>query len=135
MAVNRRSSVRVPVQLVVNQLVDEEYQAGISCDLSPFGLYLYRKPRPDHKAVQLEFTLPGESDSVWAAGEIRFCGRFGEHQGTGIAFTAMASRHFQLIQEWIMARRVVELRAQLRSSQPGAEGVIERSGRADFPEA
>ncbi len=116
MAANRRSSVRVPIRLLINQLVQEEYQAGISFDLSAFGLHLYQALPPEHRAVQLEFTLPGESDSVWAAGEVRFCRPFGEHQGTGIAFTAMASRHFQLIQEWVLARRVEEMRARLRSS-------------------
>lgn len=120
MAINRRASLRVPVRLLVNQFVGEEYQPGLSFDLSPFGLYLYRRPRAVHRNVQLEFTLPGESDSVWAAGEVRFCGRFGEHQGAGIAFTAMASRHFALIQEWVLGRRIVEMRALLRSAGPPA---------------
>lgn len=88
----------------------------ISFNLSPEGIYLYQRPRDLVRTVSLEFQLPGREESIWAKGEVRYDGRFGEFQGTGIAFTAMANRHWDWIQDWVIESRLEQMRGVLRAA-------------------
>ena len=114
MSTNRRSGIRVPARLLINQYIREKHRTVISFNLSPEGIYVYQRPRDLVRTVSLEFNLPGHQETIWAKGEIRYAGRFGEYQGTGIAFTAMANRHWDWIQDWVIESRLQEMRQALR---------------------
>jgi hypothetical protein len=93
---------------------DSNHKMCISFDLSPDGILLFRRPEAVPKALNLEFELPGQPDSVWARGDVRFCNNFGGFQGLGVAFTAMANGHWNMIQDWTLDQRLNRIRKSLR---------------------
>ena len=46
--------------------------------------------------------------------QVRYDGRFGDFQGTGIAFTAMANQHWGCIHDWVIESRLSEMRSAIR---------------------
>lgn len=113
MSRNRRFGLRVPARLLINQYVADWHHQSISFNLSPEGIFLYHQRMPDSKVVSLEFKLPGQEDSVWAKGEVRYRGRFGDYLGAGIAFTAMANKHWDMVHDWVLDTRLENLKRRL----------------------
>ena len=62
--------------------------------------------RRQSRHVQLELTLPGTGDSIWARGEIRYdeLGMDLVH-GTGVALVDMARGHQRLIRDYLYEQR------------------------------
>ena len=114
MSANRRNGCRVPTRLLVNQYIQEQHRMCISFNLSPEGIYVYQQPRDLVRTMSLEFQLPDHEETIWAKGEVRYDGRFGDFQGTGIAFTAMANRHWDWIHDWVIESRLSEMRSAMR---------------------
>jgi hypothetical protein len=114
--INRRSGLRVPARLIVHQYDQnsQEHQVCMSFNLGTEGIYLYHRPEEQvPHIVGLEFQIPDAPESIWARGEVRFSGRFGPYRGTGIAFTAMASKHWDWVQDWVFDSRLQQVRSQL----------------------
>jgi hypothetical protein len=62
--------------MFLNQYIDERLERGVTSNVSPTGMYLHRVLKRRERSrqtrfVQLEFTLPGTSEVIWARGEIR----------------------------------------------------------------
>jgi len=116
MTMNRRCGLRVPARLLINQYEGEGHRVCLSFNVGTEGIYLYHTGLPPRgrRTVGLEFQLPGQSETIWAKGEIRYCGAFGEFCGTGIAFVAMANAHWDMVQDWVYQARLDEMRQQVR---------------------
>ena len=117
MASNRRMGMRVPARMVINHYVDDYHRVSMSFNLSPEGIYVYHKPHGVAQVMGLEFELPGVEEPIWAKGELRFCARFGDYMGTGIAFTAMANRHFELVHDWVLDQRLRQMRSAIKRAR------------------
>jgi hypothetical protein len=71
----RRDHDRVSYEMFLNQYVDERLERGVTSNVSPTGMYLHRVLKRSlgrsTRFVQLELTLPGTSEIIWARGEVR----------------------------------------------------------------
>jgi hypothetical protein len=72
---HKRDHDRVQVEMFLNQYVDERLERGVTSNVSPTGMYLHRVLKRSlgrsTRFVQLEFTIPGTREIVWARGEVR----------------------------------------------------------------
>lgn len=109
----RRDLERVPLEIFLDEYVDDRPHRALTTNLSASGLYMHRVAtrtsklfRRQSRHVQLEFALPGTSDSIWARGEIRYdeLGMDFVH-GTGVALVDMARKHQQLIRDYLYETR------------------------------
>jgi hypothetical protein len=132
----RRDLDRVPVEIFLNQYVDDRLHRAVTANVSPTGLYvnrlLHRRAQlmtRGSRFVQLEFALPGTSDVLWALGEVRHdelelpLGRAEERallHGTGIHLVEIARGHAQLLHDFVAERkrqRLQEILALIRHNR------------------
>jgi hypothetical protein len=109
----RRDLERVPLEIFLDEYVDDRPHRALTTNISATGLYMHRVAtrasrwfRRQSRHVQLELTLPGTGDSIWARGEIRYdeLGLDLVH-GTGVALIDMARGHQQLIRDYLYEQR------------------------------
>src|SRR5689334_20673929 len=96
LTLDRRYGHRVPLEMYLNTYIEDRPQRGFTINLSETGLYLNmltRAPMPPKTTIGLEFVLPGQRDSIWAAGEMCYDALDDYFYGNGIRFVAMASKH------------------------------------------
>jgi hypothetical protein len=106
----RRDLLRVPLEIFLDEYVDDRPHRALTTNVSATGLYMHRVARPGRitsfrrttKNVQLEFKLPGTRDSIWARGQIRFdeLGHDLVH-GTGVELTDMARGHRSMLKDYL----------------------------------
>ena len=113
---NRRSSIRIPLQMFLNEYVNDSPQRCMSLNLAPEGIYLNRlidpfQDRPE--GVGLEFELPGTSEVVWAKGQVVFDVIDKYFHGTGVRFMGMADMHRRMIRDYVFEKREERLRELL----------------------
>jgi c-di-GMP-binding flagellar brake protein YcgR len=116
----RRDTQRVPLEIFMTEYVDENPHRALTTNLSPTGIYVHRVQRPrwflrDDRFVQLEFALPGTTDTIWARGQIRYdeLGLPELVHGTGIQFVDLARGHRRLICDFVMERQKQRVREVL----------------------
>jgi hypothetical protein len=107
---DRRDDDRVPLQVFLDEYIDDRPHRALTSNVSPTGLYLHRALsggrrtdfRRQSRHVQVELTLPGTSDSIWARGEIRYddLGLDLVH-GTGVHLTDLARGHRRLLRDFV----------------------------------
>jgi hypothetical protein len=94
--VERRRAPRIPVSVYLEQHVEGQSHRCFTSDLSLTGLYMERPIGSfvRHSArVQLEIPLPdGESEPVWASGEVVYDCFNALFHGTAVRFEAMGDR-------------------------------------------
>jgi hypothetical protein len=114
-----RRDDRVPLEMFLNQYVDDRLHRAVTTNVSPTGLYVNRVlgglPRlltRDSRFVQLEFELPGTGEIIWARGEVRrdeleldAGAEPGPIHGAGIHLVDIAQGHQQLLREWVLERK------------------------------
>jgi hypothetical protein len=116
---DRRIGVRVPLELFVNQYIQDRPFRSLVADLSETGIRLERvalpalRLEPEARIVALELPLPGTGEVVWARGEVCNERRGGPLASTGVRFDAMARRDARLVREWCHTRRRARLAALL----------------------
>src|SRR5262245_11612751 len=82
----RRAADRVPIEMWVEETSDRELYFQRSANLSTGGIFLeHTVPHPIGKVVNLQFTLPGDSERIQARGEI-VSAPAGKELGMGIRF-------------------------------------------------
>jgi hypothetical protein len=112
----RRDSDRIPLQMFLNEYVSDRLQRAVTTNISPTGLYLHRvfgagkkylQFGREDRYVQLEFALPGTSETIWARGEVRFDELGGESMvhGTGIFLTDIARGHQKMLKEYVIDKK------------------------------
>jgi hypothetical protein len=121
-APDRRDVDRVPLQIFLNEYVADRLHRVVTTNVSSTGIYVNRVFAAGHRRlqfgredrrVQLEFALPGTSDTIWACGEIRYdelglAARSGDEamvHGTGIQFVSIARGHSRLLRDFVVERR------------------------------
>jgi hypothetical protein len=120
MSSNRRYNSRIPLQIFLNQYVQDDPHRCMSYNLSPKGIYLgglvraVERPTP---IMGLEFELPGTSEVIWARGEVRYDYRDAYLQGTGVEFTGMANSHERLVRDYVNEQTARRLRSLLETIQ------------------
>lgn len=132
----QRTSVRVPLEMSLNTYAAEAQERCVSVNLATRGLYLLREqqaePLPDTgRVLQLEFELPGTSEVIWARGEVasnRVAPDVRGCRGFGVRFAAMADRHWGLVRDYVIERRITHYQRLL--ARIAARGEAERNGRS-----
>jgi hypothetical protein len=138
---DRRDDDRIPVEMFMNEYVSDRLHRVVSSNVSPTGIYLHRVYATGHRHlqfgredrfVQLEFTLPGTSETIWARGEVRYDDLgLGDDSapvrtahkmvhGTGVFFTDLARGHAKLIRDYVIDRkrdRLTELLGLIRQNR------------------
>jgi len=122
MSHDRRLGNRIPLELLMNEYMQDRPYRALSVNISESGLYvnkvvgsLARRSR----VVGLEFELPGTSEVIWARGEVCYDTIDDCFHGQGIRFTGMPKVHQRLIRDYCVEKR----RAQL-------SGLLDRIRRA-----
>jgi hypothetical protein len=131
----RRYEARMPLQIFLNEYVNDRPQRCMSLNLGLGGLFLNRLALPDPRLgprrpqhdqlVGLEFELPETSETIWAAGRICYDMTDRYFHGTGVRFDRMATMHRRLVRDYVLDHRERRLRELL--------GRIKRNSRVRRP--
>ena len=112
----RRFGCRVPLEMFLNEYVDDRLHRCLTTNVSESGLYVHklralsaRRPRP----LQLEFELPGTNEIIWARGEVAYEAADPLFHGTGIRLTGIAGLHARLLRDFVRQKRSAQLRSLL----------------------
>jgi len=118
---DRRLGYRVPLEIFVNQYVQDQPFRALTSNLSDSGLHVQLVNAPkctprDRKSrvVGLEFELPGTGDVIWARGLICYAGRDEFVHKLGIKFTAMPQVHARMVRDWCVETRHQHLATMLQ---------------------
>lgn len=104
----RRLGYRIPFESMVTSYVHDRPIRGLAQNLSDTGMSMSAISMvapPPGLVVGLEIELPGETDSIWAAG--RVCYRKDDHlaSGLGVRFVAMARSQARMIRDFCIEMR------------------------------
>jgi hypothetical protein len=106
----RRIDVRVPVDLLLNKIIDGIPYACRASNISRGGLLIHRINEPlgllDQSFVGLQFQIPGDDHVITCMGQVIY-----EHDwltAHGVLFTQVDPQHQVLIAQFI-SDRVMEL--------------------------
>src|SRR5262249_7361805 len=108
----RRFGHRIPLEIFLNEYVDDRLYRCIATDIRAHGLHLHKLPRaaPSRRnALQLEFALPGVGETIWARGEIAFQRRDAFFQETGVRLTGIARLHARMLRDYVLETRRMRL--------------------------
>jgi uncharacterized protein (TIGR02266 family) len=98
----RRSSVRIPVEMWVEESTERELYFQRGANISEGGIFLERTiPHPRGTVVTLQFTLPNDTSPVKVRGEIVNVGEASNELGMGVKFLDLAEGDRQRIQSFI----------------------------------
>jgi c-di-GMP-binding flagellar brake protein YcgR len=111
---DRRLGYRVPFEAMVTSYVHDRPIRALTSNLSDTGMNMSSISMlapPPGLVVAIELELPGERDSIWAAGQICYRDDDGLASGLGVRFVAMARTQARLVRDFC-----VELRRQSLTS-------------------
>jgi hypothetical protein len=113
---DRRDQGRISLSFFLNEYVQDRLHRVVTSNMSAEGLYVHRAHRAgaarlpfgrQERFVQLELTLPGSSEVIWARGEVRYDELSVDESesplvhGTGIWFREMARGHARMISDFV----------------------------------
>jgi hypothetical protein len=113
---DRRLGFRVPIEIFLNEYVQDRANRALGVNISDTGLYVNKVISPmqrPSKVVSLEFELPGMGDTIWARGEITHDAIDDLFHGQGIRFTGMAKLHARMLRDWCIEKRRAQLAGML----------------------
>jgi hypothetical protein len=119
---DRRIGVRVPLEMFLNEYVQDVPHRALTTNLSETGVFLNKVITPisrPSRVVSLELALPGTADTIWARGEICYDSIDDYFHGQGIRFTAMARAHARLLRDFCVETRRAHLGAMLDKIRRG----------------
>jgi hypothetical protein len=108
----RRFGYRVPLEIFLNEYVDDRLHRCVSTNFSETGLYVHKLVTPPQRlsgAVQLEFELPGTQEIIWARGEVAYESYDDYFHGTGVRLTGIATLHARLLRDYVREKRKRQL--------------------------
>jgi hypothetical protein len=106
---DRRDGSRLPLQLYVNEYINDRPFRALAVDISETGLALHKLTEPivaHAPLVALELELPGTNEVIWAAAESRFDEVGDDFHVSGLRFSAMARKHHNLLRDYVRERRL-----------------------------
>jgi hypothetical protein len=113
---DRRLGFRVPMEIFLNEYVQDRAHRALTVNISDTGLYVNKVLQPMQRAnrvVALEFELPGTGETIWARGEITHDALDDYFHGQGIRFTGMAQLHARLLRDYCIEKRRAQLGTML----------------------
>src|SRR5262245_7852339 len=105
----RRTALRVPVQIFMNQYVMDQPLRSLRTTLASSGLCARRLTLPCDRAsrvVTLDLLLPGTTDSVVARGEVAYDAFDPNFHECGIHFADMPRKHRRMVRDFCEERRL-----------------------------
>ena len=105
---DRRLGYRLPLEMFLNEYVQDRAHRALSVNISETGLYVNKVIQPlsrQTRVIGLEFQLPGTSEVIWARGEIAYDSIDEYFHGQGIRFTAMPRVHARLLRDYCIEKR------------------------------
>ena len=123
MSHDRRLGNRIPLELLMNEYMQDRPYRALSVNISESGLYVNKvvgSLQRRSRVVGLEFELPGTSEVIWARGEVCYDTLDDYFHGQGIRFNGMARAHRKLIRDFCIERRrarLSDLLARIRGSR------------------
>jgi c-di-GMP-binding flagellar brake protein YcgR len=109
---DRRIGYRIPYSAMLTSFVRDRPVRALAEDLSDTGVRLCavaaRAPAPGTQ-MAIEIDLPGQSETIWARGEV--CYRKGDDlaSGIGVRFVAMAQLHARALRDYCIESRRSQL--------------------------
>jgi hypothetical protein len=106
MSKDRRTNLRIPIELPIIQFIDNRPIRSLISNLSATGLHSCHAVEPmsrSSRVIQIEFPLPGVAERLWAKAEVVYDTIGPCFHGTGVRFIAIANAHQRLLDEWIRA--------------------------------
>jgi len=98
----RRSSLRIPVEMWVEESTERELYFQRGANISVGGIFLERTiPHPRGTVVSLQFTLPDDAEPVRVKGEIVNVGEASTDLGMGVKFVDLSDSDRRRIQDYI----------------------------------
>src|SRR5262245_22568104 len=105
MSNERRSNLRVPVQMWVEESHDTARYFQHCSNLSEGGIFLEKTiPHPIGTCVDIEFTLPGQNDPIRVRAEIVSALEGEDRLGMGMKFVNLANDAADRIRRFIADR-------------------------------
>jgi uncharacterized protein (TIGR02266 family) len=99
---DRRQGTRIPVQMWVEERSPDGIYFQRSANLSAGGIFLEKTiPHPAGTVVNLEFTLPGESEALKVRAEIVNADTLDAGLGMGLRFVDLVPSQSTLIDRFI----------------------------------
>ena len=112
----RRFGHRVPLEMFLNEYVQDRLHRCVTTNVSESGLFLHKlitPPQRLHRPLQLEFELPGTGETIWACGQIAYEAYESHLHGTGVRFTGIPDLHARLLRDYVREKRKVQLQELL----------------------
>jgi len=113
---DRRLGFRVPMEIFLNEYVQDRAHRALTVNVSDTGLYVNKVLAPisrQSRVVGLEFELPGTGELIWARGEVTHDSLDDMFHGQGIRFTGMAKLHARMLRDWCIEKRRTHLAGML----------------------
>jgi hypothetical protein len=113
---DRRLGFRVPMEIFLNEYVQDRAHRALTVNISDTGLYVNKVMAPiarSSRVVSLEFELPGTGETIWARGEVTHDSLDDYFHGQGIRFTGMARLHARMLRDWCVEKRRTQLAGML----------------------
>lgn len=121
----RRTALRVPVNIFMNQYVMDQPFRSLVTSLSTSGVYTRRLILPydrPSRVVTLELQLPGTTDSIVARGEVAYDAFDPNFHETGIHFAEMPRKYRRMVRDFVEHKRVDILRKMMSSIRARLSG-------------
>ncbi len=109
---DRRLGYRVPLEMFLNEYVQDRAHRALTVNISETGIYLNKVIAPierTSKVVGLEFELPGTGEMIWARGEIAYDQLDDYFHGQGVRFTGMPKLHARMLRDYCIEKRRAQL--------------------------
>jgi hypothetical protein len=109
---DRRLGYRVPLEMFLNEYVQDRAHRALTVNISETGIYLNKVIAPidrPSKVVGLEFELPGTGETIWARGEIAYDSLDDYFHGQGVRFTGMPKMHARMLRDYCVEKRRAQL--------------------------
>lgn len=109
---DRRLGYRVPLEMFMNEYMQDRAHRALTVNISETGIYVNKVVAPvsrPTKVVGLEFELPGTGETIWARGEICYDSLDDYFHGQGIRFSAMPRIHAKLLRDYCIEKRRAQL--------------------------
>jgi hypothetical protein len=105
---DRRLGYRLPLEMFLNEYVQDRAHRALSVNISETGMYVNKVIQPlsrQTRVIGLEFELPGTGEVIWARGEIAYDAIDEYFHGQGIRFTAMPRLHARILRDYCIEKR------------------------------
>ncbi len=116
MTTDRRISHRVPVDMFMTEYVADRPARVFAANISETGIHVARARAPFERrtrVVQVEFRLPGTTDTIWASAEVCHDALDSYFHTSGLELRAIAGPHRRWLRDYVMGVRVSRLGAML----------------------